>query len=514
MRLLRKLLKIVALLVVVTGVVLAVLVFGFGMRVQPDGTGMWPTVSFESPEAHYARLEAQRASQRGSAPRTGEGAATPPESSAPAPAPSVPTTAPAAGGGPSNAAEPAVAPATPAAAATPAVPPVDASGGVKTSWTGFRGPRRDGVYREAAIRTTWDAAPPRELWKQPVGDGFSSFAIAGGRAFTIEQRRDQEVVSAYDVETGRELWTNGWSAHFTDSTGDGPRATPTWHDGRLYALGALGELRALDAGTGRVAWRRNILEENQAVHPQWAMAASPLVVDGKVIVLPGGGSRNSVVAYDAESGAKVWSVLDDRQAYTAPMVATLAGRRQIVVVSARRMVGLTIDDGTLLWEYPWVTDYDVNASQPIAVAHNRLFVSAGYGHGAIVLQLAVDGDRLSVKPVWQNTRMKNKFSSSVYHDGHIYGLDEAILACVDAATGELRWKGGRYGYGQLVLAGNHVIVLTERGELALVRATPAAHQEVALVPAIDGRTWNHPAINDGRLLVRNGREMAAFDLRP
>jgi outer membrane protein assembly factor BamB len=148
------------------------------------------------------------------------------------------------------------------------------------------------------------------------------------------------------------------------------------------------------------------------------------------------------------------------------------------------------------------------------VAHNRLFVSAVYGHGAIVLQLAVDGDRLSVKPVWQNTRMKNKFSSSVYHDGHIYGLDEAILACVDAATGELRWKGGRYGYGQLVLAGNHVIVLTERGELALVRATPAAHQEVALVPAIDGRTWNHPAIAGGRLLVRNGREMAAFDLRP
>ena len=352
------------------------------------------------------------------------------------------------------------------------------------------------------------------LWKQPIGDGFSSFAVANGRAFTIEQRRDKEVLAAYDVETGREVWTHEWTARFSDSTGDGPRATPTWSNGRVYALGALGELRAVDADTGRLAWRHNILEENDATNTQWAMSASPLVVDGKVIVLPGGSRNASVVAYDAKQGAKLWSVLDDPQAYTAPMLATLAGRRQIIVVSARRAMGLTIEDGTVLWDFPWVTDYDVNAAQPLVVAHNRLFVSAGYGHGAVVLELSVDGDRLSVKPVWQNARMKNKFSSSVYHDGHVYGFDEAILACVDATTGELKWKGGRYGYGQLLLAGDHLVVVSDNGEIALVRAAPDAHHEVARVPAIDGRTWNHPALADGRLLVRNGREMAALDLRP
>ncbi len=516
MKFLRTLVKVVLALVAVVAVLGAVLVYGFGMQVGPDGTGMWPMVRFGSAELHYARLEAQRAEQRASAPPP----VAPPATAAPAAAPPTP---------PAN--HPAATASTPAAASTTAatsgdaaapssaekpvaVPPVDASGGVKASWTGFRGPRRDGVYRDSPIRTTWAASPPRLLWKQPIGDGFSSFAIAEGRAFTIEQRRDKEVVTAYDVESGRELWTHEWNARFGDSTGDGPRATPAWHGGRVYALGAMGELRALDALTGTLLWRHNILEENGARNTQWAMSASPLVVDGKVIVLPGGTDRNSVVAYDETKGTKLWSVLDDRQAYTAPMVATLAGRRQIVVVSARRIVGLTVDDGTVLWDFPWVTDYDVNASQPIVVAHNRLFVSAGYGHGAVVIELSVDGDRLSPKAVWQNTRMKNKFSSSVFYDGYVYGLDESILACVDAATGELKWKGGRYGYGQMLLASGHVIVLTEQGEIVLVKATPESHQEIALVPAIDGKTWNHPAIADGRLLVRNGREMAAFDLRP
>jgi outer membrane protein assembly factor BamB len=196
------------------------------------------------------------------------------------------------------------------------------------------------------------------------------------------------------------------------------------------------------------------------------------------------------------------------------MAITRLGVRQLLVVSARRMIGLSIDDGGLLWEYPWVTDYGINASQPIPVGDNRLFISSGYGHGAALVELSRDGDRWQARTVWQNTRMKNQFTSSVLRDGYVYGLDQSILACVEVATGDLKWKGGRYGFGQLVLAGEHLIVLTERGELALVRATPESHQEVAIAPAIDGKTWNHPALADGRLLIRNAREMAAFDLRP
>jgi outer membrane protein assembly factor BamB len=189
----------------------------------------------------------------------------------------------------------------------------------------------------------------------------------------------------------------------------------------------------------------------------------------------------------------------------------------MLVFSASRVMGLTPDRGELLWEYPWKTEYDINAAQPMligVIGDNRVFVSSGYGAGAAVIELTPEGNRMSVREVWRNTRMKNRFTSSVLHEGFIYGLDEAILACVDAATGELKWKGGRYGYGQPILARGHLIVLAENGDLALVRANPTAHEELVRFPAIEGKTWNHPAMSDGYLLVRNVAEMAMFDLRP
>jgi outer membrane protein assembly factor BamB len=243
------------------------------------------------------------------------------------------------------------------------------------------------------------------------------------------------------------------------------------------------------------------------------MAASPLVVGDTVIVLPGGPRGRSVVAYDRRTGARVWSALDDRQAYASPMLARLAGREQLLVLSSERLMGLAPDDGQLLWSYPWRTQADINVSQPLVVADNRVFVSSAYGVGAAVVEITSDGTGFSVREVWRNTRMKNKFTSSVLHEGFIYGLDEAILACVDAATGALRWKGGRYGYGQILLAADRLIVLTEDGDLVLVAATPVRHQELASSPALQGKTWNHLALDGGRLLVRNLAEMAAFDLR-
>ena len=381
-------------------------------------------------------------------------------------------------------------------------------------WTDFRGPSRDGHYRERPILTSWPAGGLKPLWKQPVGGGYASFVMAAGRAFTIEQRGQQEVVAAYDVATGRELWTNGWQARFRESLGgDGPRATPTWADGRVYALGAAGELRALDDTAGKVIWRKNILNDNGATNLDWGMAASPLLVGDTVVVLPGGSNGRSVVAYDRRTGARVWSVLGDKQAYSSPMLVTLAGVRQILVFSSTRLMGLSPDDGDLLWEYPWQTEFDVNAGQPLILDDSRVFLSSGYGTGAAVVELTATGSGFSVREVWRNNRMKNQFTSSVLHQGFVYGLDESILACMDAATGELRWKGGRYGYGQVVLASGHLIVLAENGDLALVRATPERHEEVVRFPALSGKTWNHPAIAGGFLLIRNLVEMAAFDLR-
>ena len=385
---------------------------------------------------------------------------------------------------------------------------------VGPAWTDFRGPNRAGIYTGGPILLAWPSEGLKPLWRQPIGGGYASFVVANGKAYTIEQRRGQEVVAAYDVATGRERWKDGWSAHFSEFMGgDGPRATPTWHEGKLYALGATGEFRCYDAETGKVLWEKNILSDNGAVNIMWGMANSPLVVDDKVIVTPGGRGR-SVVAYNKGTGERIWGALDDQAAYTSPMVATIAGQRQLLVVTAKRVVGMTLEDGTLLWEYPWTTMYEINSAQPIVTDANHVFISAGYGHGSALLEVSKIGHEFTARAVWENKNLKNRFNSSVLHQGFIYGFDEGIFACIDARTGERKWKGGRYGYGQVLLAGDHMIVLAEDGDLVLLKASPDAHQEVARFSAIEGKTWNHPAMAGNVLLVRNAREMAAFNLAP
>jgi len=463
----------------------------FGLRMEMDGTGIRPILSFNKQDSHYAALEEDRAQQRQSA--AGIAASSPVQTSPP------------------EVVKESSLPAKPMAK-TPIV--ATRTGSVAAYWTDFRGPFRDGRYTEESVNTHWPSQGLPLLWRQPVGGGYASFVIASGVAFTIEQRRNQEVVAAYDVQTGRELWTHGWEAEFRESMGgDGPRATPTWHDGRLYPLGGGGDLHCLNADNGKLIWAVNILKDNQANNITWGMAASPLVVDDKVVVLPGGSAGKSVAAYNKLNGSPIWKVLDDQQAYTSPMLVTLAGQRQLLVVSARRAMGLSVEEGKLLWDYPWVTEYGINSAQPVILGENRFFISAGYGHGSAVVEISSNGDRFSATTVWENTRMKNKFTSSVLEEGYLYGLDEAILACVEAKTGELKWKGGRYGYGQVLLASGHLIVLSESGELALVKATPDSFQELAKFQAIEGKTWNHPAVAGGRLLVRIANQMACFDLR-
>jgi len=435
-----------------------------------------------SNEDHYAELEQHRQQQA---------------AQAPAPVPAA-TASP-------------VATASPGASPTQATP-APATAPTRNYWTNFRGPKRDGNYEATPVLTSWPSSGLSPVWRQPVGVGYASFSIADGRAYTIEQRRGQEVVAAYDVGTGREIWTQAWTALYSDQTGDGPRATPTWDNGRIYALGATGELRCLDANSGAIVWGKNILSDNQARNLPWAMAASPLIVDDKVIVLPGGAPNKSVVAYNKNTGAPVWKVLNDTQAYVSPMLVELAGRRQIMVVSSSRVVGLVPETGALLWSYAWDTSSGINVSQPVVVDNNRFFISSGYGKGAALVEVKGSGDSLTATTIWENINMKNKFNSSVLHNGYVYGLDEGILTCLDVNTGERKWKGGRYGYGQVLLASGHLIVTSDTGDLALVKASPDQYTEVARFTALKGQTWNYPAIADGRLLVRNANEMAAYDI--
>ena len=418
------------------------------------------------------------------------------------------TQAPNANAAPSASASPATGQASPSAN-TPTTASAHAG---SNYWTSFRGPNRDGRYDEMPVLTNWPSQGLPLVWKEPVGVGYASFTVADGRAYTIEQRRRKEVVAAYDVNTGRELWTQAWNAEYTDETGDGPRTTPTWDDGWLYALGATGELRNLNASTGAVRWSKNILSDNGAENLQWAMAASPLIVDDKVIVLPGGTSGKSVVAYNKVTGAPIWKVQNDRQAYVSPMLVNLAGRRQILVVSSERVFGLAPEDGALLWSQSWDTDMGINVSQPIIVDKNRFFISSGYGKGAALVEISGSGNSFQARNVWTNINMKNKFNSSVVNDGYVYGLDEGILTCLDLNTGARKWKGGRYGYGQVLVASGHLIVMSDTGELALVKASPDAYTEVAKFTALNGKTWNYPAIAGGKLFVRNAKEMAVYKI--
>jgi len=444
------------------GVAAVAVLFAFGMRMEMEGGGVPRFVTFQNPEKQAAQIEADRATE----------------------------------------------PAKPVPEAVKVKEPSIVEAAVTAVWPDYRGPARDGSSSEK-ILTNWPDGKLTELWRKPIGAGWASFVIAGALAFTIEQRRQQEVIAAYDTASGREVWTHKYNADFQESMGgNGPRATPTWHDGKLYSLGATGEFFVLDAASGKVLWHKNILDENGAENITWAMSASPLIVDDTVIVQPGGPNGKSIVAYNKNTGARAWSSLNDRSSYASPMLVTLNNKRQIVTITAVRAVGLDATTGKLLWEYPWTTEYDINSAQPILIPPNKVVISSGYGHGAALLEITDSG----AKKIWENKKLKNKFNSSVYFEGHIYGFDESIFTCIDAKTGEPTWKAGRYGYGQVLLASGHLVITSEQGEVILLKADPTAHRELYKFQALEGRTWNVPAIADGRLFVRNGTEMAAYKI--
>jgi len=442
----------------VLGIAALVAVLGvFGVRFQTDGSGLRPMPYVDRTANRLAEIEKRAAEDRKALP--------------PAPEPV-------------------------AAAEAKSAQPVSAP------WPGFYGPRRDGVYREGPILTTWPAKGLTPLWKRPVGLGYGSMAVAQGLIFTLEQRRDEEAAVAYDLKSGREVWSNRWKGFFRESMGgDGPRSTPAWDEGRVYFLGAEGEFRCIDATSGKTLWRKNLLEESGAPNLQWGMATSPLVVGEFVVVESGKG----VTAYDKRTGAKVWGALEDAPSYTAPMVAEMGGQRQIIAVLSKRAVGLSLD-GKLLWEFPWVTGYDTNSALPIVTDATHLLLTAGYGHGSALLEVTANG----VKELWTSKALKSKFNNAVLYQDTVYGMDDGILAAMDVATGQRRWKGGRYGFGQLLLAGDHLVILSETGEIALVKASPEKYQEIARFDAIEGKTWNVPAMAEGNLLVRNGAEMACY----
>ncbi len=374
-------------------------------------------------------------------------------------------------------------------------------------WPQFRGPNRDGISPESAVLKSWPASGPKVLWKAPLGEGYSQVVSVKGRLYAFAQQGEEQVAVAFDGATGKRLWRTRIDGEYNDGQGDGPRSTPSVDGDLMYALSAHGKLVALRTANGQVAWQHDLRAEYGANPPQWGVSTSPLV-EGKLLIVNVGGSGNkSIVAFDKTNGKVMWTSQGDGAGYSAPIAITVRGVRQVIVFTADAILSISPQDGRLFWRSGWKTDYDVNAATPIFLPPDKLFVSSGYGTGSALLQI----NRTNVAEVWRSRSMKNQFSSSVLHDGIIYGFDDATLKAIDAATGKERWKTRGFGHGSLILAGGHLIVLSDRGKLALVQATPEEYRELGNAQVIEGKCWTSPSLADGRLYVRNEEQLIAFD---
>jgi outer membrane protein assembly factor BamB len=377
----------------------------------------------------------------------------------------------------------------------------------------FLGPKHDGYVDETMLAGDEGLGSAKENWRKPVGGGYASFAIVGRLAVTIEQRGPDEVVVAYDINDGTALWQVSNKALFSEMMGgDGPRATPTITDQMVYSLGATGHLQAIELLTGKVRWTANVLTDADAENIQWGMSGSPLVTGEWVIVNPGGKKGKGVAAYDRQTGKVVWAHGNQQAAYPSPVLARIEDVDQVLIQSADMLSGHDLATGKELWKTKFEPINGIAVGQPLALPENRVFTSASYGAGAKMVRVGKKEDGTwGATVVWENKMLRCKFSSPIYVDGYIYGLDDGILACVDAANGKRLWKKGRYGHGQMLYAAGKLFIQAETGDFVIVRTNPKEHQEVASWKVLPGiKNWNAPALAGRRLLVRNHLEMACY----
>ncbi len=391
----------------------------------------------------------------------------------------------------------------------------------------FLGPGRDLKVDRVRLARDWETTAPAPVWRQGIGAGWSGFSVVNGYALTMEQRGEEELVTCYDAATGEVRWTHSTTARYEVAiAGTGPRATPTVHEGIVYTQGATGILVALDGATGEVVWQKDLLAEygmspeKEAVELPYGRSGSPLIT-GDLVIVPGGGPAGrppvSLVAFDKRTGEKVWEGGDQQISCSSPAYAVLEGVPQILIVNESSASGHAAATGKVLWrhEREGRSNANANVSQAVAIPPNRVFLSKGYALGAELIELVPRGDgTFDTETVWQDSRvMRTKLTNVAIKDGYVYGLSDGILECIELATGERRWKGGRYKHGQILLVGDLLLVLAESGEMFLVEATPNAKNNVlGRFQAIEGKTWNNFALYGSKLLVRNGEEAACYEM--
>ena len=379
-------------------------------------------------------------------------------------------------------------------------------------WHQWRGQNRDGISHETGILKSWPEAGPKELWRVPLGKGFSGISVSNGRVYTMYAKGEDEIVVCLDAETGAELWRHLDDYLFENRQGgDGPRSTPTVDGDTVYVLSAFGRLVALDANSGKQLWDSDFSKAFSSRLPQHGFSSSPIVAGALLLIETGGVDGKAIVAFDKKSGEIVWSTQNDPSGYSSPITVEIGGTQQAVFFTGDGLVAVAPKDGTVYWRHPWQTSYNVNAATPIFISPDRFFISSGYDVGATVVQIEETDGKLTAKEVWKSRVMQNHFATSVLHEGYIYGFDQAFLKCINANTGEEAWSARGFNKGTLILADGHLIVLGERGNLALVEATSEEYRKIAETQVLSGRCWTAPSLSGGKLYLRSSQEMVCLD---
>ncbi len=392
---------------------------------------------------------------------------------------------------------------------------------IETDWPQFRGPRGDGTWQGPKLPETWPAAGLKQVWKQPIGGGYAGISVADGRVFTMDRQTNPEFerVQCFDSATGKPLWQHTYPVAYGKlDYGNGPRAAPTIHAGRVYTVGALGDLRCLDASTGDILWKRNYLTDFDGRLPTWGYAGSPVVYGDWLILQPGGEKGSSVIALERTTGKEIWRSLNDEAGYSTPVLYRSHGQDELICWTPSHIRGLEARTGKLLWSHPYEITYGVSIAKPI-VQEGIVFV-AGYWHGSKAIRL--DDTPTNASLAWEENRyLRGLMSQPLYRDGHVYLLDKQYgLTCFELQTGKKLWDDknqmtprGRNPHASLVWLGDtdRAIILNEEGDLILARLNPDGYHEQTRSKIIDF-TWAHPAFAGNRVFARNDKELVCVAL--
>lgn len=380
------------------------------------------------------------------------------------------------------------------------------TGAAQADWPNFLGPRHDGISQEKGLKTTWSGTIP-QVWETEIGAGFSAFACVGDRVYTAGTKDKQQVIYCLHADTGKVLWEHAFEEEYPERQGgDGPRATPTIDENRLYMLGARGKLVCLNAENGAEIW------STQFSHmPQWGYSGSVLI-EGDMAVAAGGKSDGGLVAFDKVSGKVRWRTGEDPVGYATPYPFTFEGTRYLVGFNGNSAMIVEAGDGRLVYHLPWKTDWEVNAAAPI-FHDGYLFLGSGYQTGCALLKLRKEGDKLAANEVWRSKVLLNKFQSAILHEGSLYASDQKDLICVDFLTGKEHWRKRRIPNGTLVLAEGWLYLLTEKGELQIAKAGTGGFEPVTQTQILDGRCWTVPVLYRGKLYARNLEKAICLNLK-